>query len=210
MNRLIILIISLYMTSNLIAQDDGIWIMKYDSTKYESCGYVDLNGNIKIPFGKYRTCYTDTFRTFAIVLKDKEGFIGIDKLENKLFTVYPFDNGPDYVTDGTFRIIENSKMGVADTTGRIIIQPIYDFTFGFESGLALVNIGGHREKTIPNDPNCEYYTWTGGLWGVVNKQGKIVLKIKYHYFLDLKTGISELTRRKEKHEIKTGQIIKKK
>ena len=203
-----IIFLGLLTSTNLIAQNDSNWYVKYDSL--ENCGYVDNHGKIMIPFGKYNMCFTDTFRTYAIVsFKDKPGFFGIDKMGKELFTVYPFDNGPDYTSDGTFRIIENSKMGIADTTGKIIIPPVYDFTFGFENGLALVNIGGHKEKIDPTDPNCEYYTWTGGLWGIVNKKGLLILDIKYLYSRNHETNKIKLTGQKDQYEIFNGQLIKK-
>lgn len=202
-----IILTGLLIASNINAQKDNIWLLKYDSTDFESCGYVDVNNNIRIPFGKYSMCFTDTFKTYAIVLKDTEGFIGIDKNENKLFTVYPYDNGPDYVKEGTFRIIENSKIGFADTTGKIIVQPVYDFAFGFEDGLALVNIGGHREKSDPEDPDCEYYTWTGGLWGVINREGKPVLDIRYNYRWNSETNKQELSSQAENYEFTKGELI---
>lgn len=194
----------LLIMSNLNAQNDNDWILKYDSIDH--CGYADTNGNIMIPFGKYSMCYTDTFKTYAIVFMDEQGFFGIDKNENRLFTVFPYDNGPDYISEGTFRIIDNSKMGFADTTGKIIIQPIYDFVFGFDKGLALVNIHGHREKTDPADPNCEYHTWSGGKWGVIDKSGKLILEIKYDYKRNPVTQKIELTGNGEKYLIENGEI----
>jgi hypothetical protein len=171
---------------------------------------VDKFNNVKIPFGKYPICYTDTFRTYAIVLKTDEGFIAIDRQENKLFSVYPFDNGPDYVTEGTIRILDNKKMGIADTTGKIIIPAIYDFTYGFECGLALINNGGRSVSIDPKDPNCEYHTWEGGKWGVADKTGKLILTIEYDYKRDLKTGEIHLLKKNKEYVISKGRIIKKK
>jgi hypothetical protein len=203
-----IIILGLLISTNLFGQNDD-WYVKYDSAG--NCGYVDKNGDIMIPIGKYLMCFTDTFRTYAIVaFKNKPGFIGIDKEEKELFTVFPFDNGPDYISDGTFRIIENSKIGFADTTGKIIIQPIYDFTFGFDMGLALVNFDGHREKSDPTDPNCEYYTCTGGKWGVIDKNGKVLLDLKYDFKWNHETQKTELIGEDEKFLIENGQIIKEK
>jgi hypothetical protein len=145
-----------------------------------------------------------------VAIRNSPGFIGIDKEEKELFRVFPFDNGPDYVSDGTFRIIDTSKMGFADTTGKVIIQPIYDFTFGFDKGIALVNIGGHREKSDPTDPNCEHYTWTGGKWGVIDKSGNVLLDLKYDYKWNHETQITELIGENEKFLVENGQIIRAK
>ena len=58
-----------------------------------------LRGEIIIPLGKYAICFTDTFRTYAIVLKSHKGFVAIDRQENILYEVFPFDNGPDYTSE---------------------------------------------------------------------------------------------------------------
>lgn len=206
--RVYLTIFSLFLLTILHAQEKDFWILKSDST--ESLGYVDKLNNVKIPFGKYPMCYTDTFWTYAIVLKTDEGFIAIDRQENKLFSVYPFDNGPDYVTEGTIRILDNKKMGIADTTGKIIIPAIYDFTYGFEYGLALINKGGRSVSIDPKDPNCEYHTWEGGKWGVADKTGKLILTIEYDYKRDLKTGEIHLFKKNKEYVISKGRIIKKK
>src|ERR1700733_6541583 len=77
-------------------------ILKTD--KKGEYGYVNSKGNVIIPFGKYSMCFTDTFKNFAIVLKSGSGFVVIDRMENVKYNVFPFDNGPDYVKEGYFRI----------------------------------------------------------------------------------------------------------
>lgn len=155
------------------------WLLECDSTGI-ACRYVDTKGEVKIPYGKYYHCYTDTFRNFAIVSAPK-GLMAINKKEEKLFDVYIFDNGPDYVVDGAFRIVNNNKMGFSDTHGNIIVLPIYDFVYPFNKGLAVVNLGGHSESVNPSDPNCEYHTWVEGKWGIINKTGELIKDIKYDH-----------------------------
>ncbi|OFX85144.1 MAG: hypothetical protein A2W99_07010 [Bacteroidetes bacterium GWF2_33_16] len=210
MKKFLLLLFAFLLSTESKSQDNEIWFVKCDSLDLNNCGYFDSNGNMKIPYGKYFICFTDTFRTFAIVLKSGEGFIGIDKQENKLFEIYPFDNGPDYISDGTFRIIENNKMGIADTSGKILIKPIYDFTYGFENGIAIVNIGGHSERSDPTDPNCEYYTWAGGYWGIIDRQGNILLELKYNYFWNSSANKFEFINENEAYEIVEGRIIRTK
>ncbi|MBN2280241.1 MAG: WG repeat-containing protein [Candidatus Marinimicrobia bacterium] len=202
------MMMGLLITANLFGQQND-WYRRCDSA--DNCGYVDKKGNFMVPPGKYERCLTDTFRSYAIVsFRDKPDLVGIDKEGNILFTVFPYDNGPDYISEGTFRVTENTKIGFADTTGTIIIPPIYDFAFKFEKGLALVNIGGHRVSSNPADPDCEYYTWTGGHWGVIDKNGKVVLDINYHYNPDPASQKTELIGEDEKFIIEKGQIYKAK
>ena len=79
--------------------------MKYKNNS-DSCGYVNIKGEVIIPFGKYPVCFTDTLKNFAVVYAKGKGFIGIDRNENILFNVYEIDNGPDYPSEGAFRIKE--------------------------------------------------------------------------------------------------------
>src|SRR5690242_11150784 len=99
-----------------VAQKKGnndilVW---YDDTANNGQGYKNLHGNIIIPAGKYSHCFTDTFRTYAVVLLPQNGFVAIDRKENMLYSIFRFDNGPDYVEDGLFRIVKDGKIGYAD------------------------------------------------------------------------------------------------
>ena len=68
--------------------------------------------------------FTDTFRTYAIVAGKNFVFVAIDRQQKVLYNVFPFDNGPDYASDGLFRILKNNKIGYADElTGKVIINP---------------------------------------------------------------------------------------
>ena len=127
-------------------KNNDYWISFTDTTKDEH-GYKNQNGDIVIPLGRYSFCFTDTFRTFAIVAKPKFGFVAIDRQENILYKVFPYDNGPDYPSDGLFRIMENNKIGYADSkTGKIVIGPKFDCAFPFENGVAQVSICFFRLK----------------------------------------------------------------
>lgn len=182
LNSFILTTIAITIFSCSPKKEDSYWIRECDSTGI-NCRYVDSDGIEKIPFGKYYHCYTDTFRNIAFVTGENgKGIVAINRQEEKLFNVFIIDNGPDYIENGAFRIIEKNKMGFADTLGNIIIPTIYDFTTPFnKKGLALVNIGGHSESVDPKDPYCEYHTWIGGKWGIINKKGKIIKEIKFDH-----------------------------
>ena len=79
------------------------------------CGYADSSGNLKIPY-KYTMAYTDTLKTIAFVANKKDGLIAIDSTGKKLFNVFIYDNGPDYLSEGLFRIENkrNGKIGFAE------------------------------------------------------------------------------------------------
>lgn len=203
-NTLIIISIIIFYSCSRNKEED-YWIRECDSTGIK-CRYIDKLGNIKIPYGKYYHCYTDTFKNIAFVT-GKKGIIAINRKEEKLFNVYIIDNGPDYIVDGTFRIINNGKMGFADTLGNVIVSTIYDFVYPFQKDLAIVNIGGYSESIDPSDPHCEYYRWVSGKWGIINKKGKIVKEIKYDH--KWKNGKDILFNGLDTLEFENGMITKR-
>ena len=79
-------------------------------------------------------------------------------------TIVKFDNGPDYVSDGLFRIVgKNSKIGFADTCGAIVIPPVFSYATPFHNGEAKVSFGGKNEK------QGEYQSWKSNLWFLIKK-----------------------------------------
>ena len=81
---------------------------------------------------------------------------------------YWFDNGPDYVEDGLFRIRDaQGKIGYADGfTGRMVIAPQYACAFPFENGVAQVALSG---KEVRED--AEHRVCVGDDFKI-DKQGK--------------------------------------
>jgi hypothetical protein len=136
-------------------------------------GYVDSAGITKIPV-EYRFAYTDTFTCaiafVAITENGKWKIKAIDRNNKKLFTVLCFDNGPDYVEEGLFRIEDDHTgyMGFADMEGNIVIEPRFVFVRPFHDGLAAFNTGGRFELT---DDINKYHAIVGGKWGYIDKQG---------------------------------------
>ncbi|WP_301423996.1 WG repeat-containing protein, partial [Bacteroides caecimuris] len=139
------------------------------------CGYVDSNGEIVIPAGKYADIFTAEFDKVAIVkIKGKKEFYAIDRNEKVLFQVFNFGMGPDIISNGLFRIIENGKIGFANMNGEIVIKPRFQFVYPFqENGFAIF---------------CENGTWSmldkyipviKGKWGAINRQGVIVIPATY-------------------------------
>lgn len=171
-NLIILLILGSTMACVPTVRNDDYLLKICDST-YESCGYANQQGEIVIPLGKYVHCFTDTFRTYAIVTKPTSGFTAIDRQENTLYEVFPFDNGPDEPSCGLFRIIMNHKIGYADSaTGKIVIPPQFDCAWPFENGVAEVS---NDCKTQSQD---EHSIWLSDHWFYIDKTGKSIEKPK--------------------------------
>ena len=146
------------------------YLLSVVDTTNDTYGYKNQNGETIIPFGKYSICFTDTFRTYAIVAKPKFGFVAIDRQENILYQIFPFDNGPDYPSEGLFRILQKGKIGFADSaTGKIVIEPQFSCAFPFEKGVAKVS-GNCIEK---KDKDGEHSTWVSDNWYYIDKTGDL-------------------------------------
>src|SRR5690554_6149124 len=92
--------------------------------------YLNKKGDTIIPYGKYSVSYSDTIKTFGIVLaKNSDDLIGINQKDQRLYEIQWYDNGPDYIKEGLFRILRNGKTGYADNSGRIVIEPQFECAY---------------------------------------------------------------------------------
>lgn len=148
------------------AQQDDLMFRVYDEVEDE-CGYVNAKGETLIPIGQCFACFSDSL-TYAVVIKRNhrgEGFPAFDAKGNNVFNVFPYDNGPDYVEDGTFRIIKEGKIGYANVAGEIIIPPKYEAAFPFENGRAKVSLHADKES------DGEHSWWVNTDWFYIDKKG---------------------------------------
>ncbi len=130
-----------------------------------SFAYINSNGDTVIPFNRYQICYTDTFKTGAIVFQDSIGLVAIDKKENVLFHVFAIDNGPDYPSYGLFRIIENELIGYSDMNFNVVIKPQFKCAFPFENGTAKVSLDCNEIT------DGEYKKWNSDSWFFIDTAG---------------------------------------
>jgi hypothetical protein len=168
---------------NCQSNKENIWIQDCDVNDIESCGFKTVNGDLVIEYGKYQMIFTDTFRNYAIVLKESEGFVGIDKDENTLFKVFKYDNGPDYVSENLFRIEKDGKIGFVNyETGQIIIQPKFSAAKPFENGYAAIC------QFCKTKFENEHSSWINGKWGIINKEGKVIIEPKFESIKSINTN----------------------
>ena len=100
-------------------------------------------------------------------------FNGVAQIVSKLFYVVECDNGPDYVKEGLFRIMEEKGlMGFADSSGHIIITPHFKFAYPFEGGKALVTFTG-KQKVVSGADGEKHY-WDSEEWRYINRRCKFV------------------------------------
>jgi len=145
-----------------------------DSLSVTSYGYRNLHGEIIIPKGKYNHCFTDTFKNFAFVYDDKltnSKVVAIDRNENILFDAYMFDNGPDWLEDGLFRIVRNGKIGYADKNGVIVIEPKFACANQFQNGIASVALDC---RIVKSEYDSEHSRMESDSWFYIDKKGNKV------------------------------------
>jgi hypothetical protein len=143
------------------------FLLSYTDTSTGTYSYKDAKGTVVIPPGKYLMNFTDTFRTYAIVLDTTAGFLGIDRKGNVLYKVFPYDNGPDAPSEGLFRIVKDGKLGYADyKTGEVVIPIQYPCAWPFKDGKAKVALDCKEE------PGLEHLSWESEHWFYIDKTGK--------------------------------------
>src|SRR5690606_1106112 len=137
--------ISLLLISCQSKKTEWYLIKNYDQVSNHkpfgyTSGYINQYGDTIIPLDKYARCFTDTVRNYAIVFDKKQGLIGIDFNENKLFNAVWNGEGSEVKeSDGMILIVENGKYGFANNKGQIIIKPKYKCAESFENGKAKVS-----------------------------------------------------------------------
>lgn len=87
------------------------------------------------------------------------------------YSNYQYDNGDDYVSEGTVRIVndDNGKIGYATPDGIILIEPQYAFGYPFKNGRAKVTYEG--ESRPVGNSGGEYHYWDSDKWFYIDKQG---------------------------------------
>lgn len=135
--------------------------------------FIDQKGDTVIPFGKYALSFSDTITTYGVVIStsgEKDVPVAINPKGETLFEVYWFDNGPDYLEDGLFRIIKNGKIGFADATGKIVIEPQFACAHPFSAGKAKVALDCKLEQ------DGEYHVMKSDSWFFIDKSGQKIAR----------------------------------
>ncbi|MCK9411456.1 MAG: WG repeat-containing protein [Prolixibacteraceae bacterium] len=171
LNFIVLSLLFGFLTSCRPAIKNNDYLISFNDTIKDQWGYKNRIGEIVIPLGKYARCFTDTFKTYAIVVKKNSGFIAIDRQESVLYEVFPFDNGPDEPFEGLFRILADKKIGYADAlTGKVVIKPQFDCARPFEKGVAEVS------TNCKTQPEGEHSSWISDNWLYIDKNGNRVDK----------------------------------
>lgn len=151
--------------------DTNDYLIRIPQSEYElgqPFGFINRNNDTIIPIGKYRGTLTDTLKTFAIIYDTNNKIIGLDKKGQFLFEIFNYDNGPDYIKEGYFRVIRNDKIGYANKYGEVKIKCQFECAYPFENGKAKVS------KNCVKIKEFEHSRWESKNWFYIDKEGKIV------------------------------------
>lgn len=168
-------LLSLYMLFSCSTKTQEInnsetYLIRVSEEPYEfgaSFTYININGDTIVPLGKYTFGYADTITNYGIVMRENGELIAINPAGKELYRVFNYDNGPDYPSEGLFRIVQDGKIGYADeATGKIVIAPKYECAWPFEDGKAKVSLKCGEEKMD------EYSMWISEEWIFIDKEGK--------------------------------------
>lgn len=139
--------------------------------------YIDKNANEVFP-GSY--IYATPFKEGFAFVKTRQSLKLISK--EKVIAEIPDDIIPYSFSEGFARfnkkISNNKKWGYIDTTGKIVIKPIYDNAYDFSEGMAVVS----RADTSP--------ALIRSLFGYINNHGKILIELKYDQATDFSNGLA--------------------
>ena len=163
-----LLLLALAAYAPLLAQTAAEPLILSEDPATGQTGYRDATGTVRIAAGKYAYCLTDTFYTHAIVrLRTAPKWVVIDRQERVLYEVFPYDNGPDYPSEGLFRIVMDGKIGYADAeTYAIVIPAQFACAYPFEDGRARVSLDC---QTVTEG---EHQRWESAAWQYVDRRGQ--------------------------------------
>ncbi|EMK01399.1 MULTISPECIES: WG repeat-containing protein [unclassified Leptospira] len=140
-------------------------------------GYKDQNGKVQIS-PQYSIAYDFNENGIGFSFS-KDGWVCIDPQNKVLLKVFPFDNGPDYFSEGLARFVEGSKFGFFDASCKKVISANYDFAFPILHGFSLVCNGCGSES------DGEHSTIHGGKYGLIDKTGKVIVPIEYDFISEI-------------------------
>jgi len=138
---------------------------------YENC-VVRVEGRQLFSKEHLNRIRFDSHGLASALIGDQHYYI---KPDGAMLAVLPFDNGPDYFSEGLTRSVVNGKMAWFNRRFDEVIPPRYDWGWPFEGGRALVCKGCFAE---PSDGNG-HSRITGGLWGYIDRQGEEIVPVLF-------------------------------
>lgn len=155
--------------------------------RLEDCyGYIDKTGKEIIPLKYFDATHFDEsgFGTvklgYEYYLINKEGklFESKDGVLRE-YTHTTFDRLVKY-SEGMAAFRKDCNWGYADESGKVVVPPIYNSTYFFKNGLALVGAYTDKKRTFGFKEK----------WGFIDKTGKEIIPVIYDAIFEFQDGIT--------------------
>jgi hypothetical protein len=136
------------------------------------CTRVDAAGRRWVKAEHLRALAFDKDGIAAAWIEGFKGFYYVGR-DGHMVPVVAYDSAPDAFVEGRARTQVDRKIGYIDRKLRVVIPPRYDWGFPFEHGRAVV-CSGCAQK-----PAGEHWFVEGGLWGMVDRDGREIVPLQY-------------------------------
>lgn len=150
-------------------------------------GLVNMKGEEITPL-IYEDDYLGYFiNGFSIAIEKKNKLTLINKF-GKPIVSQKVEIASIVSNDGYIIVTNNNKFGVIDTTGKVIIDCIYEGILNFS------NISHHNIKETSNLFENDFLkAKIKGKWGYIDKTGKTIIPFKYDNAENFRNGIASVT-----------------
>lgn len=136
-----------------------------------SCARRDPDGEIVLRPGALPV--EDEAAAVRTVMVDDELLFALDS--GKTAPALFYDNGPDYFEEGLARSPRDGKVGFVNERLELVVPREWDFAFPFANGVARVCAGCAAQR----EEGEEHSEVKGGLWGYVDRKGRVVVPVEY-------------------------------
>lgn len=186
-----------------------------ETSKY---GFIDKQGNMVIPAEfDYASSFRNGYSLVFMGSMDSNGYpesgkYGFINLKGEYISSIQWDDAHDFSESGMAVVRKNNKCGVIDTSGKIVLEPTYDYISFFGEGYAYVFNGSLDKYNSPDKGTYGFIDaagklisdmqWDGadtfhegfasviknGKTGCIDTAGKVVVKPQYDYIGDFSGG----------------------
>lgn len=136
------------------------------------CTRVDSAGQRWVKAEHLRALSFDKHGIAAVWIGGVKGFYYVGR-DGHMVSVVAYDSAPDAFVEGRARTQLDAKIGYIDRKLRLVISPRYDWGFPFEHGRAVVCRGCAQK------PIGEHWVVEGGMWGIVDRDGREIVPLRY-------------------------------
>jgi hypothetical protein len=163
-------------------------------------GYKDAQGKVII---RPRFALAEDFSPQGIApVVDEAGWAYINAKGEIVLRPFVLDNGPDCFSEGVARFVSDGKLGFFNQSGKVVIEPGFDFAWPFSEGRAVVCQGCTEEA------EGEYHVVTGGKWGFIDKRGVIVIALIFERAENFQGGTARVKLHGQWRQVdKKGKLI---